>query len=384
MAAQSRRGTWSQQDLENAMTAIDRGAGISIREAAKQFGIPRRTLRNHIKSGSMEKRLGRKSLMCAEEEQMLVNRIVRFSDIGLPLTAKMIRSYVFEYFEKNNLNHPFTSNLAGEKWFRLFLNRHPELRHRKAQAKDAIPDHAFAPSEVTQTEETTTEDPPPQPSTTQHPPLQPSTSHTLMPQPPTTQCRSVQSSTSHNPTPQPSTSHTSTPQPSTSNASTPQPSTSHTSTPQPSTSHAPTPQPSTSQGPPSRPSTPSSTSSSPHISFDYIMKTPTKTKKKTVTTAKSINCRATVISKSLFESSANTNAKTGKGKGKGAGKGKSAKKSKAKPTINDTEEDWFCPGCGENEQEDMRRCESCGVWYHEDCVGLTKDDETFVCPECDA
>ncbi|GAB1605179.1 hypothetical protein Ahia01_000799700 [Argonauta hians] len=134
MAAQSRRGTWSQQDLENAMTAIDRGAGISIREAAKQFGIPRRTLRNHIKSGSMEKRLGRKSLMCAEEEQMLVNRIVRFSDIGLPLTAKMIRSYVFEYFEKNNLNHPFTSNLAGEKWFRLFLNRHPELRHRKAQA----------------------------------------------------------------------------------------------------------------------------------------------------------------------------------------------------------------------------------------------------------
>ncbi|GFN87778.1 tigger transposable element-derived protein 1-like [Plakobranchus ocellatus] len=39
-----------------------------------------------------------------------------------------------QYFEKNNRQHPFTSNLAGEKWFRLFLNRHPQLRHRKAQA----------------------------------------------------------------------------------------------------------------------------------------------------------------------------------------------------------------------------------------------------------
>ncbi|GFR77899.1 tigger transposable element-derived protein 1-like [Elysia marginata] len=134
MAAASRRGSWSQQDLENAMRAINRGEGISVREAAKHFGISRRTLRNHVSIGSVVKRLGRKSLMPAEEEQMLVNPILRFANVGLPLTAKMIQSYVFEYFKKNYLEHPFTSNLAGEKWFRLFLNRHPELRYRKAQA----------------------------------------------------------------------------------------------------------------------------------------------------------------------------------------------------------------------------------------------------------
>ena len=52
----------------------------------------------------------------------------------LDLTAKMIQCYVFDYFEVNNRQHPFTCNLAGEKWFRLFLKRHPQLRHRKAQA----------------------------------------------------------------------------------------------------------------------------------------------------------------------------------------------------------------------------------------------------------
>ena len=134
MAAKPRGESWSQQDLENAMRAIERGEGISVREASKRFGIPRRMLPNHISSGSTEKRLGRKSLLGGEEEQMLVDRIIRFANLGLPLTAKMIRCYVFDYFEVNNRQHPFTCNLAGEKWFRLFLKRHPQLRHRKAQA----------------------------------------------------------------------------------------------------------------------------------------------------------------------------------------------------------------------------------------------------------
>ena len=98
-----------------------------------------------------------------------------------------------------------------------------------------------------------------------------------------------------------------------------------------------------------------------------------------MTRAKNINYRATVISKSLFVSQ--TNSKNGKGKG--VGKVKSTK-IKSNSTIKEFEaEGWFCPRCGENEEEDMRRCGSCGVWYHEDCVGLTKDDESFVCPECD-
>ncbi|GFN96838.1 tigger transposable element-derived protein 1-like [Plakobranchus ocellatus] len=213
---------------------------------------------------------------------------------------------------------------------------------------------------------------PPHPSTSQHLSFQPSTSQDAPLQPSTSQCPPLQPSTSQCPPPQPSTSQGLLSQPSINQGPPTQPSTTQGQSPRQSTV--------------STVSTPSSTSGSPHLDFNLIMKTPTKTKKKTVTRAKSINYRATVISKSLFES--NTNSKSGKGKGKGVGKGKGKKSkgSKAKPTIKDSEseEEWFCPGRGENEQEDMRRCESCGVLCHENCVGLTKDDDTFVCPQCDA
>ena len=80
--------------------------------------------------------MGRKQLLSTEVEQELIQKIFRFADIGLPLTSKMIRSYVFEYADKNGLAHPFTTNKDGEKWFRLFMQRWPELRRRKAQHMD--------------------------------------------------------------------------------------------------------------------------------------------------------------------------------------------------------------------------------------------------------
>ena len=43
------RGQWTAAMLQNAMTAIHNG--MPVREAARAFGVPRRTLRNHIATG---------------------------------------------------------------------------------------------------------------------------------------------------------------------------------------------------------------------------------------------------------------------------------------------------------------------------------------------
>ena len=122
---------WTKKAQENCMSAVNRHV-LSEREASKRFGIPRRTLRNHLKTGSGEKRMDQKLLLSTEIEQKLIQRIFRYADIGLPLTSKMIQHYVFEYVDKNGLEHPFTTNEAGEKWFRLLMQRWPELRRRKA------------------------------------------------------------------------------------------------------------------------------------------------------------------------------------------------------------------------------------------------------------
>ncbi|GFN85608.1 tigger transposable element-derived protein 1-like [Plakobranchus ocellatus] len=101
MAAAPCRGSWTQQELENAMRAINRGERISVREASKQFGIPRRTLPNHISSGSTEKRLGRKPLLSDEEEQLPVDRIARKAQAINPARAqKLNRFIVNDHFTK--------------------------------------------------------------------------------------------------------------------------------------------------------------------------------------------------------------------------------------------------------------------------------------------
>nr|CAI5825176.1 unnamed protein product [Callosobruchus analis] len=45
---------------------------------------------------------------------------------------------------------------------------------------------------------------------------------------------------------------------------------------------------------------------------------------------------------------------------------------------------WFCRACDEERVSDMRLCNRCKTWYHEDCVGLTKQDkDVFFCQECE-
>ncbi|CAH2003246.1 unnamed protein product [Acanthoscelides obtectus] len=49
-----------------------------------------------------------------------------------------------------------------------------------------------------------------------------------------------------------------------------------------------------------------------------------------------------------------------------------------------SEESWFCYACKENRVSDMKQCVKCHIWYHEECVGLTKNDkELFYCQNCD-
>jgi len=68
-------------------------SGCSQHSAASRFNIPRRTLRNHIALGNTGKTLGRKNVLTDEqEERELTERILRYSEIGLPLTKPIVKS----------------------------------------------------------------------------------------------------------------------------------------------------------------------------------------------------------------------------------------------------------------------------------------------------
>lgn len=133
-AAIQKRANWGSNQLKDAMDLIRRGV-LSQREASNRFQIPRRTLRNHLKSGSTTRKLGRCSTFTPEQEEDLVKRIIRLAEVGMPLTPKILRLQAFKFCERYNIPHHFNDekSLAGKKWLNLFLKRHPEIARRKSQ-----------------------------------------------------------------------------------------------------------------------------------------------------------------------------------------------------------------------------------------------------------
>lgn len=127
------RGNWTEDMMEEAMEMLR--AGHSQRVVEEHSGIPRRTLRNHLKTGLMQRALGRKSILSRTEEEDLVRKIVWFAERGFPLTSKILRRSVYRYCEMKNVRHTFNreKQMAGKEWYRAFLKRHPDVSRRRAQ-----------------------------------------------------------------------------------------------------------------------------------------------------------------------------------------------------------------------------------------------------------
>ncbi|KAI4466073.1 helix-turn-helix psq domain [Holotrichia oblita] len=96
-----KRATWTTEQLNLSLQALQRGA--SQREVSARYGIPRRTLRNHLKSGIPDKGLGRRSILSVDQEKDLVQRLIRLSKVGMPLTSVILKHQVYRYV-KNTYN----------------------------------------------------------------------------------------------------------------------------------------------------------------------------------------------------------------------------------------------------------------------------------------
>ena len=104
---------------------------------------------------------------------------------------------------------------------------------------------------------------------------------------------------------------------------------------------------------------------------------------------KSLNYQAQVIGlhKNLFKDTEKASSLR-----RASGKSNCPKKITGKPvssknqcmTILPRDASWFCSVCSNQSKLSMRQCSVCGVWYHEECVGLQSDDEdNFISMSCD-
>lgn len=86
-----KRALWSQDDLVSAVRAVQTGI-----MSTERYKIPRRTLRNHFEGGVVVKSLSRKLvLLNTQQEADLVKRIIRYAEISLPVTPRILRRLVY-------------------------------------------------------------------------------------------------------------------------------------------------------------------------------------------------------------------------------------------------------------------------------------------------
>jgi len=132
------RVQWSDEDAGNAVAAVE--GGMSLKKAAKDFNVPRTTLRRKLKlkrqGSSIKTVLGRPTILNSQQELELVAMILNYEERLFGMTLIDIRRLVFQFCEMNKIRHSFNQShkMAGEDWASSFLKRHRNLSVRKPEA----------------------------------------------------------------------------------------------------------------------------------------------------------------------------------------------------------------------------------------------------------
>lgn len=136
--AKGLRGNWSLSCLQKAVECVLIEKS-SEKSAAKAFGIPRQTLRRHLKKArkgdSVMKVLGRPRILSEQQEKELFEVIIDMENRLFGLTKMDVRRLTYSYCEINKIHHNFNSQTkcAGEDWMIGFMKNHPQLSLRKPE-----------------------------------------------------------------------------------------------------------------------------------------------------------------------------------------------------------------------------------------------------------
>ncbi|CAB3234153.1 unnamed protein product [Arctia plantaginis] len=126
------RKHYSEENMQKALKEV--GKGMSKKLAAKTFQVPRATLQFRLKHPGHKLKPGPPTVLTPEEELIFVNWIKVSSRKGFPKRKEDLIKSVKDFLIKSKRKTSFKN---GEKWFTLFLVRHPSLVFRTPEAVTA-------------------------------------------------------------------------------------------------------------------------------------------------------------------------------------------------------------------------------------------------------
>lgn len=127
-----KRKMYSEENLQKALVEITKG--MSKKLAARTFQVPRSTIQFRLKNPEHGCKPGPPTVLNYDEEAALVEWIKVSSQKGFPKRKEDLIISVSQFLQKTNRASSFKN---GEKWFKLFLARHPTLAFRTPEAVTA-------------------------------------------------------------------------------------------------------------------------------------------------------------------------------------------------------------------------------------------------------
>ena len=116
---------WDEARMQRAIDACVSG-GMAIRQAALRFGVPKSTLGDRISGRVLPgASCGPKGYLTPEEEEELVNFLLRCAAMGYPKSRHEVLALVKRILEKKRIDAVVTSG-----WWQSFCGRHPNLTLR--------------------------------------------------------------------------------------------------------------------------------------------------------------------------------------------------------------------------------------------------------------
>ena len=118
--------------LQQAMSELNQGK--SQRYVAKKYNISRGTLQNRV-AGRHSTKPGHPPVLAEQEEDSIVEHLLKLSDWGFPIDKTDLRMLFKAYLDKaGHVVAQFKQNYPGEEWANSFLKRHKaDLTQRLCQ-----------------------------------------------------------------------------------------------------------------------------------------------------------------------------------------------------------------------------------------------------------
>ena len=125
-------GLWTNNNLKQALAIVDNG--MNIHKASETFHISYSILREWCYGQRMSRKRDSKGVLTPEEEQLLVDWLLRMCEMEHSLLLTTLKLNVYEITKSRWT--PFKTSIPGASWLRWWQRRHPELTLRASQALD--------------------------------------------------------------------------------------------------------------------------------------------------------------------------------------------------------------------------------------------------------